>query len=137
MSRENVEVVRRAYEAWNRGDLDTAFEFLDPDVEVSAPANLPEAGMFHGRDEMRRWVEEQLLPILEDVRAEPERFLDAGDRVVVFVRYFGRGTASGIEVTGANVDAHVWTLRGGRACRLEMHQGTDTALEAVGLRDET
>jgi hypothetical protein len=42
-------------------------------------------------------VEEELLQALEGVRAEPERFFDAGDRVVVFVRYYGRGKESGLE----------------------------------------
>jgi ketosteroid isomerase-like protein len=136
MSRENLDIVRRAYEAWNRGDLETAFEFLDADVEMSAPPNLPEAGSYRGRAEIRQWVAEQLLPILEEARAEPEKYLEAGDQVVVFVRYYGRGKASGIEVQGANLDAHVWTLRDGKVRKLQMYSGTQTALEAVGLRDE-
>ena len=133
MSQENVEVVRRAYEAWNQGDHETAFGFLDADVEVSVPPDLPEAGTYRGRGEVRRWVADQLLPILEEVRAEPEKFLNAGDQVVVLVRYFGRGKASGIEVRGAVVDAHVWTLREGKVQKLHMYQGTEKALEAVGL----
>jgi ketosteroid isomerase-like protein len=136
MSKENVEVVRRAYEAWNLGDLETAFEFLDVDVEVSVPPDLPEAGTYRGRAEIRRWVAEQLLPILEEARAEPEEFLDAGDQVVVLVRYFGRGKASGIEVRGAVVDSHVWTLRDGKVQKLQMYQGTEKALEAAGLSEQ-
>jgi ketosteroid isomerase-like protein len=133
--KENIDAVRRAYEAWNRGDRETAFEFLDPDVEVSVPPELPEAGTYRGRDLVRRLAAEQVLPFLEEARADPERFLDAGDRVVVFVRYFARGKASGIEVRGAIVDAHVWTLKDGRAQKLEMYQGTQQALAAVGLSD--
>jgi uncharacterized protein len=136
MSQENLEIVRRAYDAWNKGDLETAFEFLDPDVEVSVPPDFPEAGTYRRRGEVRHWVAEQLLPFLEEVRAEPERFLDAGDQVVVFVRYFGRGKASGIEVRGAVVDAHVWTLRDGKVQKLQMYQGTEEALEAVGLSEQ-
>ena len=49
MSRQNVDLVRQAYLAWNRGDLETAFEFLDPEVEVSVPPELPEAGTYRGR----------------------------------------------------------------------------------------
>jgi len=72
---------------------------------------------------------------LEEVRAEPEKFLNAGDQVVVLVRYSGRGKASGIEVRGAVVDAHVWTLREGKVQKLQMYQGTEKALEAVGLSE--
>jgi uncharacterized protein len=133
MPQPNLDLVRRAYEAWNRGDLDAAFEFLDPDAEVSVPPEFPEAGTFRGRDEMRRWIGDELLPVLEDIRAEPQQFFDAGDRIVVFVRYFGRGKATGIDVRGAVVDAHVLTMRDGRIQKLEMYPGTRAALEAVGL----
>src|SRR6266571_5767066 len=133
MSRQNVDLVRQAYLAWNRGDLETAFEFLDPEVEVSVPPELPEAGTYRGSAEIRRFVERELLQALEDARAEPERFFDAGDQVVVFVRYYGRGKESGLEVRGAIVDAHVWTLEEGKAVKLQMYQGTETALEVVRL----
>ena len=135
MSRKNVDLVRQAYLAWNRGDLETAFEFLDPEVEVSVPPELPEAGTYRGRAEIRRFVEREVLQALEEARAEPEQFFDAGDQVAVFVRYFGRGKASGIEVRGAVVDAHVWTLRDGKVQKLQMYQGTEKALEAVGLSE--
>ena len=133
MSEENVEIVRRAYEAWNRGDLEAALEFLDPGVELSLPPDFPEAGTHRGRSEVRRWVTEEFLPTLEDFRAVPERFLDADDQVVVFVRYSGRGKTTGIEVRGSIVDAHLWTLRNGMVERLRMYQGTEEALAAAGL----
>jgi ketosteroid isomerase-like protein len=41
MSRQNVEVVRKAYEAWNAGDLDAAAEFRDPVVEWPVTPNFP------------------------------------------------------------------------------------------------
>jgi ketosteroid isomerase-like protein len=133
MSRKNVDLVRQAYLAWNRGDIETAFEFLDPEVEVAVPPEFPEAGTYRGRAEIRRFVETELLPALEDARAEPEQFLDAGDQVVVFVRYFGRGRESGLEVKGAIVDGHVWTVREDKAVKLEMYQGTENALRAARL----
>ena len=133
MSEADLELLRAAYAAWNRGDVDAAFDFLDPEAEVSVPPDLPEAGTFHGRDQMKAWVNDELQPILEDMRAEPQEFFDVGDRIVVFVRYYGRGKTSGIDVRGAVVDAHVWTVRDGKAKKLEMYQGTKGALSAVGL----
>ena len=132
MSASNLDLVRQAYDAWNRGDLDTAFGFLDPEVEVSTPPELPEAGTFRGRDETRRFIEDALKS-WEEIGAEPQSFVEAGDKVLVTVRYFGRGKGSGAAVRGAVVDAHVWTLRNGRAVRLEMYQGTEAAFESVGL----
>jgi ketosteroid isomerase-like protein len=54
MPTSNVDLVRGAYEAWNRRDFDAAFRFLDPDVEVSPPPDLPEAGTYRGRAQIRR-----------------------------------------------------------------------------------
>ena len=135
MADTNLELVRRAYDAWNRGDLDAAFAFLDPDVEVSVPPNFPEAGTYRGLTEVRRLMTEHLLPTLENLQAVPERFLDAGDQVVAFVRYSGRGSATGIEVRGSGLDAHLWSLRGGKVESLRMYPGTEEALEAAGLRE--
>jgi ketosteroid isomerase-like protein len=41
MSQENVELVRRGYEALARGDFDALFQVLDPDVEMRDAANFP------------------------------------------------------------------------------------------------
>jgi ketosteroid isomerase-like protein len=102
-------------------------------VEITVPPNLPEPGTYRGLEQLTRWVADDLLPILDEVRAEPERFLPAGDRVVVFVRYYGRGRSSGIDVRGAGVDSHLWTLEDGKVRRLQMYSGTERALEAAGL----
>jgi hypothetical protein len=48
MSQENVELVRRGYEALARGDFDALFQVLDPDVEMRDAANFPEAGAYIG-----------------------------------------------------------------------------------------
>jgi ketosteroid isomerase-like protein len=133
MSEANLELVRRAYEAWNGGDFEAAVGFLHPDVEITVPPNLPEAGTYRGREQVSHWVADELLPILEEVRAEPEQFLPAGDRVVVFVRYYARGRSSGIDVRGMSVDSHVWTLEEGKVRSLEMYSGTEPALETAGL----
>jgi ketosteroid isomerase-like protein len=49
MSQENVDLVRRGYEALARGDFDALFQVLDPDVEIRDAANFPEAGVYRGR----------------------------------------------------------------------------------------
>jgi ketosteroid isomerase-like protein len=54
-----------------------------------------------------------------------------GDLVVVLARYTGRGKGSGVEVDTEG--AHVWTLRDGKAVRLEIFADRIRALEAVGL----
>ena len=50
MSQENVEVVGRMYDAFERGDYETSLSYLDPEIEFSQPAQEPGGGMYHGHD---------------------------------------------------------------------------------------
>src|SRR5262245_25926097 len=106
MSQENVEIVWRALEAWGRGDRQAVVDLLDPEVEWSMPANIPDAGIYRGRDEVVQRLEE-FLDAWEDLAVTVEELVDAGDRVVAFVRYSGRGRESGIEISGVTTDAQV------------------------------
>jgi uncharacterized protein len=133
MSQENVEIVRRALEAWERSDLKAA-DLLDAEVEWRMPPNIPEAGTYRGRDEVMRRLEE-FLEAWDDLAVTVEELIDAGDRVVALVRYSGQGRGSGIEIGGVTTDAQVWTLRDGKALRVELYGGTADALQAAGLSD--
>ena len=69
VSEENVEVVRRVYEAAERNDLDTAYFLLHPEIEFHTYTESPEAGVYRGRDEVRRYNEE-LFAQFESIRFE-------------------------------------------------------------------
>jgi ketosteroid isomerase-like protein len=60
VSEENVETIRRVYEAYAVGDYDSALSYFDPEVEFSQPADEPGADTYHGRDgvvkAMTKWV---------------------------------------------------------------------------------
>jgi ketosteroid isomerase-like protein len=58
MSQENVEVLRRSFEAWNRNDSSTLMACHDPDVVVVAPAEWPEAEMAAASDALRQQWEQ-------------------------------------------------------------------------------
>ncbi len=66
-------------------------------------------------------------------RFEPERFIDAGDRVVVFVRVVAKGSASGVPIELP--DAHVVTIRDGCITSSRVYRDRSEALEAVGLAE--
>ena len=134
MAEDNVEIVRRAYEAFNRGDFDSALEFLAPEVEWQMPPNLPDVGVWVGRDQVIARMEE-FFEVFDELQVQVEELIAAGDRVVALVRYKGRGSATGLEIEGAGLDSQVWTLRDGKVIRLELHGGTTGALEAAGLED--
>jgi hypothetical protein len=133
MSQENVDLVRAAWEAWERRDMEAIFEFYDPAVvwdQTRAPP--PElAEVYRGHDGIRRFFREWLDPF-ESFYAHPEEFIDAGEAVVVRVRQGGRGKQSGAEVEMAPY-WQVYRLRDGRAMRIEIYLEQGEALTAAGL----
>jgi ketosteroid isomerase-like protein len=129
MSQENVELARRGYDAFNRGEV--AFELLDPEIEWSEGTDVPEPQVYHGHDGVRR-QQERFREAWASFSIEPEEFIEAGDQLVVMVKLVAQGKGSGVEVEARG--AHVWTVRDGRAVRLEMYVDPARALAAVGLR---
>src|SRR5687768_6775766 len=98
MSRENVERLRRGYEALNRGDIAAALAPLHPALQVEDHEwSLGTAVVRHGHEgflEIFSTVNEGF----EDVVYAPEEFRDLDGQVLVRARRTGRGTASGAEV---------------------------------------
>ena len=132
MSQENVEVVRAAWDAWSRGDMDALFDFYDPAVEWDVTHSyVPDMGVFHGHEGIREFFREWRAFFVE-YHAEPEAFIDAGACVVVRIRQGGRGRASTV---GVEMPTYwqVYRLRGARAVRVEIYRDEAEALEAVGL----
>jgi ketosteroid isomerase-like protein len=131
MSQENVEIVRRGYEHYNRtGEPD--YSVLDPDIVYDVSRRTFDPTVYHGLDGVREFValiREQWVTM----RLEPQDCVDAGDSVVVSVRLVGVGKESGAETT-ANA-AHVWTFRDGKVVRQTTFQAMDEALEAAGLSE--
>jgi ketosteroid isomerase-like protein len=101
-TQENMEIVRRLYSlradaaAIVRGDFDEVFlDCTHPDVEVVPPSIYPDTDIaYRGREGVRRWFR-QMDEVWDDWRVEPERFFDAGNRVVVFVRVSGTAKQGG------------------------------------------
>lgn len=126
MSEENVEVVRRIYEAWLRGD--SARDLIDADVEYVNPPDAVEGGTRRGRRAFAG-----IRDAYDDVRVEPERFIDAGPDVVVIARITGKGRGSGVDIDWRQ--GYVWTVRDGKAVRFRWFTKPEQALEAAGLSD--
>jgi ketosteroid isomerase-like protein len=135
MSQENVEVMSRMYEAWLRGDP-AAFDALDPEIELHPDPEAHWVGVertYRGHEGMREYMS-AVYEAFEDYRPEVEKFLDVEDKVVTLAIEHGRGRGSGAEVESART-AHVWTLRNGKAVRLDLYTDREQAFEAVGLRE--
>ena len=131
MSQENVEIVRRLLEVYNERSFAENVELIDPEIVWDlSRVDLPDATTHTGRLDFSGFVQAWEEGFVTE-HMEGEEMLDAGDRVVVFVRHRGRGRLSGIEID--QTFAMVWTLRDGRAVRMDMYPTRDEALEAVGL----
>jgi uncharacterized protein len=112
---ENLEVVRRLYEAWNRGDTELAPE-LAADVEWVNPPEAVEGGTRKGADEFRTAMN-MVRDMFSEMQIEVNEVIESGDRVGVVVTAKIRGRASGIE--GPNPMSHIWTIRDGKAVRFQ------------------
>jgi ketosteroid isomerase-like protein len=131
MSRENVEVVRRSYDAYVSGDLESALAPFDAEIVIS-DHDLPDSGEYRGLDGLARWQGDWEAS-WDSWRWEPEEFIDAGDRVVAVLRVHAKGRGSGVDVE--RVDGAVWTLRDGKCIRLDYYGSRAEALEAAGLSE--
>jgi ketosteroid isomerase-like protein len=78
VSQENVEVVRKALEAFEQGGLDATLPFYDREVTWEEAEDEPEAETYQGHDGLRALVGKWLVPF-DDLRVEPEEFIDAGE----------------------------------------------------------
>ncbi len=133
MSQENVEIVRRFAEAWERLDSDTMADLVDPNVEQHGTVGgLEEARVVRGMSEIRRDYE-RVEEMWDEHRVEIEKLIDAGDQVVVFQHEYQRGRSSGVELV---IDAAViFDLRDGRIVRIQGYMDRAAALEAAGLSE--
>jgi ketosteroid isomerase-like protein len=127
---ENVELLKRGYEAFNQGDMEAVFELLDPDFELVTAERVLFTGTYRGRDQVQRLLQDQ-EEVFGELTMEPYEFFETGDQVVVFLRQRARGQASGAEVE--ITVAHLWTIRNGRGVRMEGFPEREKALEAAGL----
>jgi ketosteroid isomerase-like protein len=133
MSRENVEVVRAWFEAWERGGVDAAAEFFDTRIDWrAAEGALDDPGPISGEDAMRAYVQDW-LDDFDELRVEPEELIDAGEQVVAVQRISGRAKASGVETELRY--AVVYTIREGKIVRGREYWERAQALEAVGLSE--
>jgi ketosteroid isomerase-like protein len=130
MSKQNVDLVRAAYAAFGRGDINAVLDLMDPKIDFRVADNSLyfRGSAYVGRDDVRSLFAR--IPVdWEGFEVVPETYHDAGDVVAVRGRYRGTYKATGksmyVQV------AHFWTVRNGKLA--EFQQYIDTA----GLREVT
>jgi ketosteroid isomerase-like protein len=128
----HVDLIARMLRAWNDGDIEELLGTFDPDVEVRPALSTFLASMtYRGHDGVRSWYAETNEPWAE-LHAEPERFIDAGERTLAIVALHARVPGGQVEID-ARI-AHVVTVRDGKIVRLDGYEEPGDAIAAVGAR---
>jgi ketosteroid isomerase-like protein len=143
MSQENVEIVREVMalvDSACNGDLSQSLDDLSQrlanlvatDAQIDMSRRVFNPDVYRGQAGLRRLLQE-IREVWDEFRVTPERFVDAGDRVVVIETIRGRGRTSSVPVESRS--ASIWTLRDGQIIHMQTRYEPQEALKAVGLRE--
>ena len=133
MSEENVEIVRRTYARWARGDMQAGVDLFDPEIVFeSFTPDANERIVVTGPAKIAAFMEE-FLGQWREYRLFGDEFHDAGEVVFVIGHQTAFGRHSGVSVE--DTLCSVWTFREGRVVHLLFDRDREKALEAAGLRE--
>jgi ketosteroid isomerase-like protein len=133
MSRENLEIVRSGWAAYEEGDLSGVIALLSPDMVTYVAPPFPVAGTYGGPEGFLQltidWAEG-----FDDLWITGEEFIEAAEQVVVRSLHKSRGAASGVPV---ETDVwYVFTIHAGKVARVEIfNDERSEALEVVRLSE--
>jgi ketosteroid isomerase-like protein len=126
-----TEVLKQAYAAFNRNDIPAAVAQLDPQIDWIEPAEFQGGGTYHGRAEVQGYLSQSRINWAEG-SSEPERFIAAGDKIIVFVHVRAR-LKDRKEWNEARI-ADVFTFRNGQAVQMRAFADRQHALEWAGVQ---
>jgi ketosteroid isomerase-like protein len=124
---EPLEKLETLYEEWARGDYSQS-DIFDPNMKIESfgMGEPLEAESYEGFVRvMRKWLEAWERPIT----ILAEEFIPAGDRILVLVRWSGRGKGSGAQIEAEG--AHLWTFRDGLVVHYGVYRDRDAARAAL------
>jgi ketosteroid isomerase-like protein len=121
-----IQALRKAYAAFNRNDIPATVEALDPAIEWTEPAEFPGGGTYQGHEEVKAYLTQSRANWAEG-NSEPQRFIVAGDKIVVFV--YTRVRLKGASLWRETTLADVYTFRDGKAVHMRAFADRREALE--------
>jgi ketosteroid isomerase-like protein len=134
MSQQNVEIVRRVYDAVARRERESVLAYYDPEIRVEwLPGSIADVlgtRVIRGYDGLRLF-DREWREAFEGIETLCEEIIDAGDAVVTASKYRARGRGSGVEVEGP-LQFGVWTFREGKIVKVVWFPTREEALEAAG-----
>ena len=134
MSEENIKIAERANAAFNRGDVDAALERFAPDAELRDLLNAPDQSTRVKGIEAIRATWTLWIDAFDELRADIDEYIDAGNTVIGAVHWHGQGKASGVSIDVHQFDAY--EFRDGTITRVSLgFRSKAEALEATGLSE--
>ncbi len=131
MTEQNIEVVRRSYEAFNSRDLSSITDVMHPDFEVDLSNSMGfDRGNYIGERGLERFFR-SYWDAFDSITIDLEEVHGSGDAIVVVIRARGRGIGSGAEVDARG--PHLWRFRDGRVAALALFEHLDDALKAARI----
>jgi ketosteroid isomerase-like protein len=138
MAESDVTAVREAYEALGRVDPGPFVELMDPDLEWIEPDGAPGvgtmepgSGVYRGRDDVLNRMFGRLPTIWDNFSVQPERYLDAGDHVVVLGTL--RANVPGSGAPAEAPFAHIYRMQGGKLVWWRCYEDTAMLHQARGV----
>jgi hypothetical protein len=134
MSRENVELHRRAVEAYNTHDVENFIPFCDPSVEAHSVFAAVGGAVYHGHDGLRRFFRDARDAWGDEIRIRPEAYFDLGENTLLFQVLYGHGKQSGVEVTMPVAQVARW--RDGLCVYFKGYGQREDALSDLGVGED-
>jgi ketosteroid isomerase-like protein len=103
VSSDNVHALRSAYDAFARQDIPAVMAAFHEDIEWQGPDSVPWGGDYHGHDGVGRFFG-ALGEYWQELRVEPEEFIEAGETIIVPIRLSGKGSGGSID----SQSLHLW-----------------------------
>jgi len=132
VSQEDVEIVKAAWRALNRGDIDALLTFHTDDVDFRPPSHLLDGTVFHGHAGVRAWWD-RVTDVWSELEGSPSLLAAGGAQVVMSIDIRLVGRESGVPVN--QVFVNIYTLRDGKIAASTAFRSEREALEAAGLAE--
>jgi ketosteroid isomerase-like protein len=133
MSQDNIELHRRAYEAFNARDIERFITYFDPRIEWHSVMTVPGGAVYHGHEGVRRWLADLQDAWGDELMVQAEAYFDLAEHTLSFAVMHGRGRQSGVEA--AMPMTHLLRWRDGLGVYFKAYAGREEALSDLGVTE--
>jgi ketosteroid isomerase-like protein len=128
MAKRDIKTLEGAYAAFGKGDVDGVLAAFDGRISWNEPATLPWGGRHSGAKAVATKVFAEALRLVPDLKVKPESFESAGDTVLVRGTFSGSGKGGRFKAPFA----HVWTMKNGKAAKMQNYTDSAAINAAIG-----